>query len=327
MCSSDLDPAGYEGRPDPALAALVPSSLDVSRVAAWSSSLTRRVGVGDLGLRAWHGLWRECVRQIQRQRVDVVYITTYPVYPALIGPLAQRRFGVPYAIDFQDPWVGAWGRTVGGGPGGTVDWCSRAARAVYACLERVVVPGAAGLTAVSSATLEELLDRVHPDRRPACATLPIGVDPEDFAHLGEVSNPCFDPHDGAIHLCYVGTLLPRGMEIARALLDALHQLRQHAPALFSRVRLHAIGTSNQTDGHPEPRLQPMAAALGLGDIVDEVPRRVSYREAHLAMELICDSGRMTSAEIVEVNPVMDVANKTAVLGVELIMSALGKRIL
>ncbi len=58
-----------------------------------------------------------------------------------------------------------------------------------------------------------------------------------------------------------------------------------------------------------------------------VPGGLTYREAHLAMELIGDSGAMTSVEIVEVNPVMDVANKTAVLGVELLMSALGKRIL
>lgn len=54
---------------------------------------------------------------------------------------------------------------------------------------------------------------------------------------------------------------------------------------------------------------------------------LTYREAHLAMESICDSGRLTSLEVVEVNPVMDVANRTAALGVELIMSALGKRIL
>jgi arginase len=53
----------------------------------------------------------------------------------------------------------------------------------------------------------------------------------------------------------------------------------------------------------------------------------TYREAHLAMEMICDSGRMVSMEVVEVNPVIDEANRTADLAVELIMSALGKRIL
>jgi arginase len=53
----------------------------------------------------------------------------------------------------------------------------------------------------------------------------------------------------------------------------------------------------------------------------------TYREAHLAMEMICDSQRMLSLEVVEVNPVIDQVNRTADLAVELVMSALGKRIL
>jgi arginase len=54
---------------------------------------------------------------------------------------------------------------------------------------------------------------------------------------------------------------------------------------------------------------------------------VTYREAHLAMEIACDSGHMLSMEVVEVNPVIDEVNRTADLAVELILSALGKKIL
>ncbi len=54
---------------------------------------------------------------------------------------------------------------------------------------------------------------------------------------------------------------------------------------------------------------------------------VTYREAHLAMEMICDSGKMVSMEVVEVNPVIDESNRTADLAVEMIMSGMGKRIL
>jgi arginase len=53
----------------------------------------------------------------------------------------------------------------------------------------------------------------------------------------------------------------------------------------------------------------------------------TYREAHLAMEVICDSGHMVSMEVVEVNPVIDEVNRTADLAVELILSAMGKKIL
>ena len=53
----------------------------------------------------------------------------------------------------------------------------------------------------------------------------------------------------------------------------------------------------------------------------------TYREAHLAMEIIADHGRLTSFEIVEVNPVIDEHNQTANLAVELTLSVFGKKIL
>ena len=54
---------------------------------------------------------------------------------------------------------------------------------------------------------------------------------------------------------------------------------------------------------------------------------LDYREAHLIMELVAASKRMTSLEIVEVNPILDERNRSAVLAVELLESAFGKRIL
>jgi arginase len=53
----------------------------------------------------------------------------------------------------------------------------------------------------------------------------------------------------------------------------------------------------------------------------------TYREAHLAMEMIADSEAMVSMEIVEINPVIDEHNRTALLAVELALSGLGKKIL
>jgi len=53
----------------------------------------------------------------------------------------------------------------------------------------------------------------------------------------------------------------------------------------------------------------------------------TYREAHLAMEILADHGRLLSFEIVEVNPILDEHNRTADLAVELACSAFGKKIL
>lgn len=58
-----------------------------------------------------------------------------------------------------------------------------------------------------------------------------------------------------------------------------------------------------------------------------VPGGLTYREAHLAMEMVAASGIIGSVEITETNPILDEHNRTAILAVELILSALGKTIL
>ena len=57
------------------------------------------------------------------------------------------------------------------------------------------------------------------------------------------------------------------------------------------------------------------------------PGGISYREMHLAMEMLADTNRVCSVELVEVNPILDRANQTARLGVELLCSLFGKKIL
>ena len=67
-----------------------------------------------------------------------------------------------------------------------------------------------------------------------------------------------------------------------------------------------------------------AEAPGVGT---PVPGGLTYREAHLLMEILGDSGRVESLDIVEINPILDEMNKTAELAVELAASLLGQRIL
>jgi len=54
---------------------------------------------------------------------------------------------------------------------------------------------------------------------------------------------------------------------------------------------------------------------------------LDYREAHMAMEMIADSGRLVGLDLVEVNPILDTQNQTALLATELALSALGMRII
>jgi len=66
------------------------------------------------------------------------------------------------------------------------------------------------------------------------------------------------------------------------------------------------------------------AAPGVGTAV---PGGMTYREAHLAMEMLADTGKLVGIDLVEVNPVLDEHNRTAEVGTQLLLSALGKRII
>jgi arginase len=118
-----------------------------------------------------------------------------------------------------------------------------------------------------------------------------------------------------------------------------------------KVRLKRYGvqvhTMSQVDRHGiEPVMKEALARVSNGtdrvhvsfdlDAVDPevapgvgtpVKGGLDYREAHFLMEMLSDSGLMTSLEMVEANPILDVRNASAAFAVELVQSAFGKRIL
>jgi hypothetical protein len=274
-----LEPSAYEGRLDRDLAALVPPSLEVVRAGAWSPASTRWVGLGDLGLRAFTGLSRTCRALLSRQHYDALFITVYPVYPALIGPRLKAAFKLPFILDYQDPWVGAWGRSVGGGPGGTADWKSRASRQLGVWLEPRAVGGADAIVAVSQGTIDGIVERMPEARRLPHAVIPLGFEAADFQAVDgrRPSAPHFDQADGLTHLCYVGTLLPAGLDTLRLLLSAFARVRRDDPAA-ARIRLHFFGTSNQSESSVY-RVLPIANEYGVTEAVTEIPGRLDYLDA------------------------------------------------
>ena len=276
-----VDPRDYESRLDPGLAELVPPSLRVVRSRVWPVKWTRRFGVGDLGLRAMRGLYGTCADLLRRERFDALFITIYPSYPALLGPMLKRRFGIPFVLDYQDPWVGSWGLTVGGGTNGQPDFKSRLSRFIATHLEPIAARAADAITAVSAGTYQAIRQRYDGFDDKLYAAIPLGGELGDFDHLRQRprANPYFDPGDGLCHVCYVGTLLPLGFETLRALLKAAALLRQRQPKLYQKLRLHFFGTSNQTTSDVAPRVLPIAEQLGVADCVTELAPRIDYLDA------------------------------------------------
>ncbi|MBI2795312.1 MAG: hypothetical protein HYX65_01230 [Gemmatimonadetes bacterium] len=276
-----LTPGSYEGRLEPALLDLVPPSLRVERVPAWPPSRTRWLGVGDLGLRAWTALRARARALLAAERFDAVFWTVYPSWPASSGPGLAHEAGAAFVLDLQDPWVGAWGRTVGGGPGGTPDLKSRVTRLLSLPLERRTVCAADGLSGVSNGTLDEVLARVHPPRDLPRAQLPLVANAADvaLARRTPLLTPPWNAGDGRTHLVWLGTLLPAGIVVMQAILAALHQAVERDPSLADRLRLHCFGTSNETRIGAPGRVMPIAREAGVEGLVTEQAERLDYLDA------------------------------------------------
>ncbi len=270
-----VDPGDYEGALDPALAASVPDDIRVIRTRAWPVAISRRLGIGDLGLRAYTGLRRAATALLEKEQFDAVFITIYPTYPALLGPYLKQKFGVPFVLDYQDPWVGEWGRSVGPAAEGRPDLKSRASRWLSTRLEPIALSAADAVTAVSHATYEQALARTPAAAPNATAELPIGWDSRDLQFVRRTT--WFDDRN-AIHVSYVGTLLPAGFDTLRVFLEAMAAERSRNAAV-GRLQLHFFGTSNLRSEDAPPRVLPIAAEFGLADAVSEHPPRLDYFDA------------------------------------------------
>lgn len=138
--------------------------------------------------------------------------------------------------------------------------------------------------------------------------------------------PAFDP--AHVVLIAVRDLDPLEREALRAssiTVFTMHEIDRCGMATVVERAL-AIATTDTEGFHlsfdldvVDPREAP-----GVGTPVSS---GISARESHLAMELIAESGALRSLDVVEVNPILDERNATAQLAVDLVLSALGKRIL
>jgi arginase len=98
----------------------------------------------------------------------------------------------------------------------------------------------------------------------------------------------------------------------------MERVMEEALAIVGTEGPRSVHVSFDMDGI-DPREAP-----GVGT---SVPGGLTYREAHLAMEMVAATGLVGSVEVTETNPILDERNRTATLAVELILSALGKTIL
>ena len=61
--------------------------------------------LGDIGIRGWIQMRRRMIEILRKEQFDFLWIPSPSWYTSLLGRVAQRKFGIPFGIDYIDPWV------------------------------------------------------------------------------------------------------------------------------------------------------------------------------------------------------------------------------
>ena len=280
---------------DPLLEKTLPDSLELTRVRAVPSRATRAIGLGNLALRALPYLWRAGNRllkgssrghrpQLQKRMFDLVYFSTTQFPVMILGPIWKRKFGIPYVVDFQDPWLDDYYERTGTPPPGGKHRYGLS-RFFAQRLEPRVMSDVSQVICVSPAYVETLLARYPHLRRDQFTMLPFAAAEHDFDVLKSlnVQQTVFLGGDERQHWVYVGVVGQIMAHALRMLFSAFRELRRCSPELWNDVRLHFIGTSYAPFERARKTVEPIAAECGISELVEERTGRIPYFEALKAL--------------------------------------------
>jgi len=255
-------------------------AVPIHFAAARGQTLFRILRMRSIGWRAFWPIYAAGKKLLAKQRFDLVYITTAQFNLFCLGRLWRRRSGTPYVLDFHDPWVRRIHNVVT--TKHTLKF--RIVASLTRLLEKFAVIRAAGVVAVSPTYIEQLQSRYPGALCPTktrTAVIPFAASERDLEAARVNANSV------KIDIAYVGA----GGEIMekswRAILKALATLYSSEASTLERIRFGFFGTEAFWQEGDRKFLEEIAGEYGLRHLVEEHPRRISYRRA---MEIIQSSG-------------------------------------
>jgi glycosyltransferase involved in cell wall biosynthesis len=273
-----VEPEFVEGRAEPLLLETVPAGIDVTRVRALPTKLTRKIGLGDIALRSFPFLYRAGARIIRDSKIDLVYFSTTAFPAVALGRIWKEKFGVPFVVDMQDPWLSDYYKDKPANARPPKYWFSQR---LHGILEPWTMERVDGLVSVSPDYLTTLRQRYPWLADRPQAVLPFGASSSDFEVVRNNPQPnrFFKKGTGSINGVYVG----RGgkdMEFALQVMFRAFRLGLKAqPDIFGKIKLHFVGTDYAMGRDARKTVAPVAEVLGLSGHVEETPERVPYFEA------------------------------------------------
>jgi arginase len=153
----------------------------------------------------------------------------------------------------------------------------------------------------------------------------VGREPEELATIGRRVPSVRADRTVLIGVRNLDTLEREQIRAAKIHVFTMKDIDRHGIAVVMKRAL-AIAGRGTMGVHVSLDLDVCDPSIAPG-VGTPVKGGLDYREAHMAMEMIADSQKLLSLDLVEVNPILDTQNQTAILAAELALSAVGQKIL
>lgn len=262
---------------DPLLLKTFPQDIRVYKVAALKPSVTRKLGIGSLSIRAYFHIKKKGDELLKAEAFDLVFFSTTAFHVMALGPGWKRKFGVPFILDIQDPWFNTFYFTTALHKRGLKE---RIFHKLDQYLENKTLPFVDGIISVSPGYRDLYMKRYAGVGYDRFCIIPFGCATLDFQIAKNyISSSKIIFSGNEVNAVYIG----RGghdMELAIDIIfDAIQIGLKSEPALFKKLRLWFIGTSYAQAGKGLKTIEPIATRKGVAGQVTEITDRIPHFES------------------------------------------------
>ncbi|WP_407556134.1 hypothetical protein [Winogradskyella sp. 4-2091] len=255
-----VDSKFYEETPDPHIAKTASGDIEVIYTKAYKVGKPRIIG--DIGLRAYPFLKKEALRICKERKIDCIWVPIPSFYTAVLGRVIHNKTGIPYGIDYIDPWV----RDITN----QNDTRAKLSQSVARTLEPYAVKKAAFITGVSTPYYWPVIERNF-KKPPVHVGMPYGFDPNDHKIKLEGLKMPWDEIENCKPWIYAGAFLPNSHLFMDCFFNAIKELKD-AGNWDPNIKLFFIGTGP----YPAKRITAYAADYGLEEMVVEQRERQPF---------------------------------------------------
>jgi len=271
-----VDEDYVEGYRDPLLNETIPPDIEIHKVKALPLNITRKIGLGSISIRSFPYFKKKGNELLSNRKFDLIFFSTTMFHVCALGRYWKNKFGVPFIVDFQDPWRNDFYIN---NPQAKKPAKFKIAYAIHKRMEAYTVPFSDGIMSVSQGYIDTLVQRYAGLKKAPFIVIPFGTSSKDFDLVKQKNIPpqIINVNSNNINVVYIGVVTQFFLELIKAFFIAFKKTINN-----SKYHFYFIGT-NYSAHATEKSVEILAAKLNMGKMVTEVPRRIPYFSAIATM--------------------------------------------